>query len=352
MSLATIPRESTELSLRSRVTVLGVALVAANALAWVWALAVLRDHPLLLGTALLAWLLGLRHAIDPDHIAAIDNVTRKLLAQGQQPVSTGLWFALGHSSVVLAACMMIGLLASGASGALASFKPVGAVIGTLVSTLFLLVIGLLNLQIFLAVWRKAHDIRRGAAVSDEDFDTLASKQGLLARLLRPLFALISKPWHMYPLGLLFGLGFDTATSIGLFSMAAVTASDGVSLWVVLVFPVLFTAGMALADAADGAMMLGAYQWARSNPMRKIYYNLSVTGLSVFIALAIGMVQGLGILAERFQFSGTFWTLLNELREKFDVLGFVVVGIFALLWAGSAVYFRLTVTRGANVQAGE
>ncbi|MDP4594684.1 MAG: HoxN/HupN/NixA family nickel/cobalt transporter, partial [Beijerinckiaceae bacterium] len=238
-----------------------------------------------------------------------------------------------------AACLLIGILAAGATGALSGFKAYGGVIGTMVSTLFLLTIGLLNLTIFLGVWRTVQHVRRGGSLREDDFDLLMSKHGVLARILRPLFRLISRPWHMYPLGLLFGLGFDTATSIGLFSMAAVTASDGVSLSTVMVFPVLFAAAMALADAADGAMMLGAYQWARQHPMRKLYYNLTITGASVFIAVVIGGIQGMGLLAEHFSLSGGLWNGVRAMQEHFDILGFAIVGFFALLWGVSATMFH-------------
>lgn len=346
MSIASVPTASVSAlsstdPVRHRITGLFAGLVAVNVIAWFWAYTELRDSPALLSTAFLAYMLGLRHAVDPDHIAAIDNVTRKLLQQGARPVSTGLWFALGHSSVVFVACLVIGILAAGATGALSGFKAYGGLIGVLVSTTFLLAIGLINLSIFLGVWRTLRQVRRGKQLQDDDLDMLMSKHGVLARLLRPLFRLINKPWHMYPLGLLFGLGFDTATSIGLFSMAAVTASDGVSLSTVMVFPVLFAAGMALADAADGAMMLGAYEWARKNPLRKLYYNLTITGASVFIALAIGFLQGFGLLADRLALHGGFWDAIAFARDRFDVLGFIMVGFFALLWAGSAIVFQLT-----------
>jgi high-affinity nickel-transport protein len=341
MSSATSDSTAQTVPLRSRITVMFVALALVNVAAWVWAFAQLNSQPVLLGTAFLAYVLGLRHAVDTDHIAAIDNVTRKLLQDGAQPVTTGLWFALGHSTVVFAACLIIGILAAGATGVLSGVKSYGHVVGTMVSTFFLLAIGLLNLTIFLGVWKTLQRVRRGNPCRDDDLDLLMAKHGLLARLLRPLFRLITRPWHMYPLGLLFGLGFDTATSIGLFSMAAVTASDGISLATVMVFPVLFAAGMALADAADGAIMLGAYQWARKQPARKLYYNLSITGASVFIALAIGSLQGMSLLAELFSLSGGIWSLVAELTERFDILGFVIVLSFVLLWAISALILRFS-----------
>lgn len=326
--------------IRRPLTVMFALLVAANALAWLWAFAEFHDKPVLLGTALLAWVLGLRHAVDPDHIAAIDNVTRKLVQAGQRPVTTGLWFALGHSTVVIIACGAIALLAAGVKEGLEEFREIGAVIGVSVSSAFLLAIGLVNLAIFIGVWRTFRDVRRTGRYREEDLDTLMSRHGILARFLRPLFRFISKPWHMYPLGFLFGLGFDTATEIGLFAMAAATSGEGVSFAGVMVFPAMFTVGMAIADAADGAVMLGAYEWARQHPMRKLFYNLTITGASVFVALVIGSIQALGALADRFKLTGAFWEGVSGLKEQFDVLGFAMIAFFIFAWGVSAAIYRL------------
>jgi len=326
--------------LRQRLITVYALLITANIAAWVWAFAVFRDQPVMLGTAFLAYVLGLRHAVDPDHIAAIDNVTRKLLQEGGRPATVGFWFALGHSTVVIVACLLIAFLASGVNGALDEFRDIGNLIGTSVSTLFLLGIGLINLFIFLAVWRTFRDVRRTGYYREEDLNALMAKHGFLVRLLRPLFARISKSWHMYPLGFLFGLGFDTATEIGLFSMAAANASDGVSLSTVMVFPILFAVGMALADATDGTLMLGAYEWAYVNPVRKLFYNLTVTGMSVFIALVIGVLQGVSLIAEKLELTGAFWRWAATLHEQFDVLGFIIVGLFVLVWGASALIYKL------------
>ena len=314
-------------------------LILANLGAWAWAFAAFNDKPVLLGTALLAWVLGLRHAVDPDHIAAIDNVTRKLVQAGERPVSTGLWFALGHSTVVIIACALIALLAGGVKEGLEEFKDIGGVIGVSVSSLFLLTIGLVNLAIFWGVWKTFRQVRRTGRYREEDLDTLMNRHGVLARVLRPLFKFVRKPQHMYPLGFLFGLGFDTATEIGLFAMAAATSSEGASFASVMVFPALFTAGMAIADAADGAVMLGAYEWAKKNPVRKLFYNLTITGASVFVALVIGAIQALGALSEKFKFSGPFWEAINALKEQFEYLGFFIVGFFVLAWLISAAVYR-------------
>lgn len=326
-------------SLRQRLTGMYIVLVAANIGAWVWAFAAFHDKPVLLGSAFLAYLLGLRHAVDPDHIAAIDNVTRKLVQNGDRPVTTGLWFALGHSTVVIIACALIAVLAAGVKDQLEGFKEIGGIIGTSVSAAFLLIIGLVNLAIFLGVWKTFREVKRTGMYSEENIDALMAKHGFLARVLRPLFRVVEKPWHMYPLGFLFGLGFDTATAIGLFAMSAATASDGVSMASIMVFPVLFTAGMALADATDGALMLGAYEWTKKNPMRKLFYNLTITGASVFVALVIGMLQALGLLAEKFELKGGLWDVVSSMRESFDILGFAIVVFFLLAWGLSAWLYK-------------
>ncbi|MDB5570571.1 MAG: high-affinity nickel-transporter [Hyphomicrobiales bacterium] len=337
--LVSDPGDDGRASLPRRIMALYALLGCANVLAWIWALGALRDQPALLGTAFLAWVLGLRHAVDPDHIAAIDNATRKLITQGRRPVTVGFWFACGHSTVVAVACALIGFFALGVKDQLEGFREVGGLIGTFVSSSFLLVIGAFNLLVFLGVLAAYREARRTGRYHEQDVDALMAKHGFLARVLRPLFALISKSWHMYPLGFLFGLGFDTATAIGLFSMTAATASDGVSLSTVMVFPALFAAGMALADATDGALMLGAYEWAYVKPARKLFYNLTVTAMSAFVALVIGMLQALGLIAERMNLSGGVWDLVGAVRDRFDVLGFVIVGLFMLAWGASALAWR-------------
>lgn len=326
--------------LRGKVTGIYSVLILFNILTWVWAFAAFHGHPTLLGTALLAYSFGLRHAVDADHIAAIDNVTRKLMQQGKRPVSVGLMFSLGHSSIVVAACVAIAAAAYAFQHQLEAFKAIGGIIGTSVSSLFLLLIAMMNIAVLRSIWRAFKDVRNGKPYQEEDFDLLLGNRGFFSRLFRPMFNMISKSWHMYPLGVLFGLGFDTATEIGLMSISASQAAQGLSPWAILVFPVLFTAGMTLIDTTDSILMLGAYGWAFIKPIRKLYYNLTITLVSVLVAVVIGSVEGLGLLADKLQLTGGIWDIVGELNDSFGTLGYFIVGIFAFSWVLSVVIYKL------------
>jgi high-affinity nickel-transport protein len=327
-------------NLRGRVIALYLLLVGANIAAWLWAFLAFGEHPVLLGTALLAYTFGLRHAVDADHIAAIDNVTRKLVQQGKRPIATGFWFSLGHSSVVILATVFIVVATSALQSSLEDFREIGGMIGTSVSALFLLLIAAVNMVILVAVWRSFQRVRRGGKLVEADLDLLLSQRGILGRVFRPLFGLISKSWHMYPLGFLFGIGFDTASEIGLLGISAAEAAKGMSLWSILVFPALFTAGMALVDTTDSVMMQGAYGWALAKPIRKLYYNLTITFVSVAVALLIGGVEALALLSDRLGLEGGFWDFIAGIANNFGLLGFAVVGIFAISWAISAIVYKI------------
>ncbi len=235
-------------------------LVAFNLLAWLWALTAFHDHPVLLGTALLAYSFGLRHAVDADHIAAIDNVTCKLMQEGKRPVTVGFFFSLGHSTIVVLATATVAATAMAFKQQFDEFHAVGGIVGTLVSTFFLLAIAIMNIIILVGVYKTFQRVKAGGRYVEEDLNALLAGRGFLSCLFRPLFAIIRSSWHMYPLGFLFGLGFDTATEIGLLGISAAEASKGLSVWSIMVFPALFTAGMSLVDTTDGILMLGAYGW--------------------------------------------------------------------------------------------
>src|SRR5258708_919048 len=324
---------------RGKIIGIYVVLIGANVLAWAWALVAFRDHPVLLGTALLAYTFGLRHAVDADHVAAIDNVTRKLMQEGKRPSTVGFFFSLGHSTVVVIASLLIAV-ATTTLGKFSAFKSVGGIISTSVSAFFLFAVALVNVVILLSVYRTFIRVKHGGAFVEADLDMLLNQRGVLGRFFRPLFQLIRQSWHMYPLGFLFGLGFDTATEVGLLGISAAEASHGLSVWSILVFPALFTAGMSLVDTTDGILMIGAYGWAFVKPIRKLYYNMTITFVSVIIALLIGGVEVLGLVAGKLQAAGAFWGFIPALNGNFGARGSVIIGIFALSWLVSAVIYRI------------
>jgi high-affinity nickel-transport protein len=315
-------------------------LIAANIGAWVWAWATFHDRPTLLGTALLAWVFGLRHAVDADHIAAIDNVVRKLMRDGGRPRTVGLWFSLGHSTIVVLASLAIAGAASAVQDRLDLAKSIGGLVGTSVSAVFLLVIAAVNLAILREIWRSFRAVRRGGRLDEDALDRLLAGRGLLARLFRPLFGAITRSWHMYPLGFLFGLGFDTATEVGLLGIAATQAAQGMSPWQTMVFPALFTAGMALVDTADSVLMVGAYGWAFIHPLRKLWYNMTMTAASILVAVLIGGIEVLGLIGDRFALSGPLWDGIGSLNDELGAFGFAVVGIFVVCWAVSVIVYRV------------
>ena len=324
---------------RARVAVLYAVLLAANGLAWLWALIAFRHYPVLLGTALLAYTFGLRHAVDADHIAAIDNVTRKLMQAGKRPISVGFFFSLGHSTVVIVASIFVALAVSALQSRFDHFKEIGGLIGTGVSAFFLIAIAGANTVILVGVYRMFNAVRRGERLVEQDLDILLSQRGFLGRLLRSFFGMISKSWHMYPLGILFGLGFDTATEIGLLGISAAQGSQGLPLWSILIFPALFTAGMSLLDTTDGVLMVGAYGWAFVKPIRKLYYNMTITLVSVIVALVIGGVEALGLVGNKLGLRGGFWTFIDALNENFGSLGYLIILIFVVCWLISTAIYR-------------
>jgi len=325
-------------TLRVRLTAMFGLLAGANLGAWLWALLAFHDQPLLLGTALLAWSLGVRHAVDADHIAAIDNVTRKLMQERQRPVSVGFFFALGHSAVVALAAALLATTATLLTGPLARFKVIGGLIGTLVSALFLMAIAAVNTVTLAELWRAFQRARRGHEGAPGEIVPQPGG-GPLARLLRPLFGLVTRAWHMLPLGFLFGLGFDTATEVALLGLSATQASAGLSLGSVMVFPALFAAGMSLVDSANGALMLGAYDWALAQPMRKLFYNLVITLISVVVAIFIAGIELLALVGEELHLSGRLWDAIGALSDNSSNLGFVIIGVFLAIWIGAAALWR-------------
>ena len=323
---------------RGRLIALYGFLAALNVAAWLAALLVFRSNPALLGICGLIYGLGLRHAVDADHIAAIDNVTRKLLQDRQRPVAVGFFFALGHSTIVtivaVAVCAAAGLMAD-----FQNFRAIGGIVSTSISSIFLLAIAVMNLTIFMSAWRTYRRVRGGSSYVNEDLDMLLGNRGVLSRLLRPLLQLVSKSWHMFPLGFLFGLGFDTATEIAVFTLSATEAARGIPLAALLIFPALFAAGMSLIDTTDGVMMLGAYEWAFVDPMRKLCYNMVITLVSAIVALGIGAIQAASLIGAQLPIASAIHDVVAVSMAHFNELGFVVIGVFASAWLLSWLVFR-------------
>ena len=326
-------------SLRGRIVGVYAVLIGINALAWIWALLEFRDYPVLLGTASLAYTFGLRHGVDPDHIAAIDNVTRKLMQEGKRPLYAGLFFALGHSTIVIVASVFVAVSVAAMQAKFEGFRDIGGVIGTSVSAFFLLLISIANIVILISVYRVFAAVKRGEKLLDDELHDLLARRGLLGRLLRSVFGVITRSWHMYPLGLLFGLGFDTASEIGLLGISAAQGSAGLPIWSILIFPALFTAGMSLVDTTDGVLMVSAYGWAFVKPIRKLYYNLTITLVSIIVALLIGGVEALGLLGKKLDLTGGLWDVIAALNDNFGALGYLIVGIFVASWLVSMAVYR-------------
>ncbi|HWS91544.1 MAG TPA: HoxN/HupN/NixA family nickel/cobalt transporter, partial [Mycobacterium sp.] len=293
-----------------------------------------------LGLGALAYSFGLRHAFDADHIAAIDNTTRKLMSDGQRPLAVGFFFSLGHSTVVFGLAL---LLATGVKAIVgpveddsSRFHHYTGLIGTSVSGLFLYLIALLNVIVLVGILRLFARLRRGD-YDEAELEQQLQNRGLINRFLGRFTKSITKSWHLYPVGLLFGLGFDTATEIALLVLAGTSAAAGLPWYAILCLPVLFTAGMCLLDTIDGSFMNFAYGWAFSHPVRKIYYNITITGLSVAVALLIGSIELLGLFAGQLGWRGPFWNWLGGLN--LNVVGFIVVGMFVLTWAVALLVWR-------------
>ena len=322
---------------RSKIVAIYVLLLAANAGAWVLAFAAFAGRPLLLGTALLAYTFGLRHAVDADHISAIDNVTRKLMQAGKKPVSVGFFFSLGHSTIVFALSAAIAFAALVVHAALPGLESIGGVIGTSISALFLYAIAAINIVVLIEVYRTFRRVRHG-----EDPRNVAPPAGggLWCRIFAPLMRAIGSSWHMYPLGVLFGLGFDTATEVGILGIAAIEAGKGLPVYSIMVFPLLFAAGMCLLDTTDGVLMLGCYGWAFVKPVRKLYYNLNVTLVSVLVAVLVGTIEALSIIGPQLGYKGSLWDAVARVSDNFALLGLAIVGLFVLSWFVSTAIYRL------------
>lgn len=349
-SLPPVPRSSKQ----QRRALLGVALVIALLTLVGWGILFLVTSQTWslgssgvfgIGLGVTAYTLGMRHAFDADHIAAIDNTTRKLMAAGDRPVAVGFWFALGHSSVVFVLCLLLGIGVRQLAGQVidqgSALQQVAGFAGTLISGVFLLVIGLINLAALRGIIAVFTRMRSGE-FNEAELTEHLNKRGLLSRLLVRVTRTVTKSWQMFPVGLLFGLGFDTATEVSLLVLAGGAAAFQLPWYAILCLPLLFAAGMTLFDTIDGCFMNFAYGWAFSQPVRKVYYNLTVTTLSVVTALGIGTIELLGLGASRANATSGFWGFIagvdgSALR---DWLGYGIVLLFVVAWAAAVIAYRV------------
>ncbi len=290
------------------------------------------------GAGALAYGFGLRHAFDADHISAIDDTTRYLLQKGKRPLGVGFFFSLGHSTIVLALSVGIAIAASAASKFRDSFEAAGGIIGTIVSAVFLYLIASLNLFVLIGIIKMWRAAKRGEYRSEE-LDQLLASRGLMNRIFRGRYnKFINHSWQLYPVGVLFGLGFDTATEVGLLGLSATAAvAGGLPALAIISLPILFAAGMSLMDTLDGVFMSKAYGWAFVTPIRKIYYNITTTGLSIFVAFVIGTIELLGLLAGQLNLSGQPWDYISNI--DINTAGRIIVGVFLVVWIGAVVYYK-------------
>jgi high-affinity nickel-transport protein len=294
-----------------------------------------------IGLGVTAYTLGMRHAFDADHIAAIDNTTRKLMTDGKRPLSVGFWFSLGHSSVVFGLCLLLGIGVRAVAGEVteggSGLHAVTGLIGTLVSGVFLMVIGVINLVVLHHIVRAFRDMR-GGRYDDAEVERRLAQRGFMNRLLSGLTKTVRKPWQMYPVGLLFGLGFDTATEVSLLVLAGGAAVVNLPWYAIMTLPVLFAAGMSLLDSIDGCFMNFAYGWAFANPVRKLFYNMTITALSVAVALVIGLIELLGLVAQQFDVTGGALGWIAGLNLNY--IGYGIVGLFVVTWIVALGAWRL------------
>ncbi|MGH9043305.1 MAG: HoxN/HupN/NixA family nickel/cobalt transporter [Acidimicrobiales bacterium] len=324
----------------SRLGAMGAVILALNVVGWAMLGASLGGHYHLgrtevfgWGTGILAYTLGMRHAFDADHIAAIDNTTRKLVNESKRPVGTGFFFSLGHSTVVFILAVLLNFGIRGLDHQLqnsgSALEHTTNVVGILVSGFFLFLIAALNLVILVGIIKIFRKMRNGA-YDEAELERQLDSRGMMMRVFRPLARRVDASWKLYPIGFLFGLGFDTATEIALLVLAGTAVVGGLPFYAILSLPILFAAGMSLFDTLDGCFMNFAYDWAFSRPLRKVFYNLTITGLSVFVAFFVGAVELFGLLAADAHLSGPFWSFLE--RFNINTAGFVIVGVFVATWA--------------------
>lgn len=325
--------------LRRRLFGILLVLLLFNGAIWVIAIFSTLTYPVVFGMIALCYGLGLRHAVDADHIAAIDNTTRKLMQDGQKPVAVGFFFSLGHSTIVILLSIIVAISAAFVKQNLPGWQEIGGLIGASVSSIFLLVIGIINLVVLIEIFKTWKQVLKSKNKKEKvNIKAEISNKGIMTRLLSPLIKRIDKSWKMYIVGFLFGLGFDTATEVGLLSIAAASGVSGVPVWYIITLPLAFTAGMVLIDTLDGILMLGAYGWAYVKPIRKLYYNMNITLISVIVALFIGGIEAIQVLSEHLHLQGAFFRFVDNL--DFGSLGYLIIAAFIASWFVSILIYKI------------
>jgi high-affinity nickel-transport protein len=312
-----------------KLTTMYSLIVVATIIGFTGSVIVGRLSLLLAGLGVVSYVLGLRHAVDADHIAAIDNTTRKLLQEKKHPFTVGLWFSLGHSTILF--CLIVAFIFATRTvvGHIPALTSSGNIIGTAISGGFLWVIGIVNAIIVLSIYRMFKEMR-GGKINPDELEKQMDERSFMNRYFRPLFKIIREPWQIYPVGVLFGLGFDTVTQITMIAISVgIGVSSSVPVWMILVLPFMFTCGMVLVDTTDGVTMGAAYGWAFSNPLRKIYYNLTITVISVVVALAIGTIELLQVIGDELNLNGLFWGWLENM--DFETIGYAIISMFLVSW---------------------
>jgi high-affinity nickel-transport protein len=330
---------------REKVLLVGLyaAIVATTVAAFAATLLIGRTYGVFIGLGILAYVLGLRHGVDADHICAIDNTTRKLLQENKRPLTVGTWFSLGHSTIVVVLIVALGLATQWIRSHIPAFQSVGGIIGTSVSGVFLFVIAFVNLLIFLSIYRIFRELRTGR-LDNAGLEEQLNKRGFMNRYFNFLFKVVNEPWQIYPIGVLFGLGFDTATEVALIAITLTYAAGAIPLGVILILPLLFTCGMVLTDTTDGVGMRFAYGWAFMKPIRKIYYNLTMTIISVLVAFLIGGIELLGVVGTELHLTGGpfgLWDSVGYLTstQAWEFVGFAIVALFAICWGVAWALYR-------------
>ncbi|KAL0932453.1 High-affinity nickel transport protein nic1 [Colletotrichum truncatum] len=329
-------------------------LVIINVAVWIVAGVILHFHPALISPAALSYVLGLRHALDADHISAIDLMTRRLIASGQRPVTVGTFFSLGHSTIVIVTCVVVAATSGALRDRFDGFARWGNIIGTSVSAAFLLLLCAGNGWVLYKLIRRLRAVleeeRRKTisgqdTVEDDEGDAVTNLklegEGFLANVFRKVFRVVDRPWKMFPLGILFGLGFDTSSEIAILGLSSVHGAQGTSIWLILIFPVLFTAGMCLLDTTDGALMMALYTskaFARDR-VAILYYSIVLTGITVFVSAFIGIIQVLSLIANVAEPEGGFWDGVDAIGEHFDIIGGSICGMFVAVGLGSVLVYR-------------